>query len=328
MTNPFASGIAAAAAATPHKIAPVEMVPGLTLHIDGDFLAYYAAGNDDTLPGQARVNLLGIVETLRSRSGSEHVVVHSTVPGSNKGERYLVATVKPYQAQRKPGRKPKNHGYLQDFLLGYAGDVFRSKLWSTREADDGMAACAHHAIGAAPGYAVIATKDKDLRMVPGLHIDWDTQSLTRVPPGCYDVVGENGKQYGLKWFWLQMLMGDTADNIPGLERGVVNGKLTQIGEKRAEAMLADCLTNEAAADRVQALYITGYSDEWADRFVEQAALLWMRCGAAEAPIDDFFTHAGHSRISHALLPEVAEAVERMKDRVYLARQSLNELSNS
>ena len=323
----FADAITKAAEAQPHTIIATPLVPGLTVHIDGDFLAYNAAGNDDTLPGEARLNCLGKIEVLRARVGAEHVVVHSTVPYSNKGERYLVATVKPYQDQRKSSRKPKNQPYLQEFLQSYDGDVFRSKLWSTREADDGIAACCHFAVGTPVGYTAIATKDKDLRMLPGVHINWDSLAVTRVHPGDYDVIGEDGKQYGLKFFFLQMLMGDTADNCPGLERYTrEDGKAMQVGEVTAGKLLADCTTTAQAADRVALLYRGYYEDAWADRFCEQAALLWMRLGN-DGAVDDFATHAGHSRINTTFCDDIAKAVVRLNERVKIARQQIDALQH-
>ena len=321
------SSIAAAAAAQPHKVEATPMVPGLTLHIDGDFLAYNTAGNDETLPGQARLNCLGTIEIFRAKVGAEHVVVHTTAMGSHKGERYLVATVKPYQGQRTSGRKPKNQPYLLEFLQSYTGDVFRNKIWATREADDGIAACSHFAVGKSPGYAAIATKDKDMRMLPGLHLDWDSLDVTRVYPGDYDVVGNNGKQYGLKFFWLQMLMGDTADNCPGLEQYLVGpGRYAKCGEKTAEKLLAGFTYSDKAGAAVIEHYANAYADDWGDRFVEQAALMWMRVGN-DAPIDDFLIHAGHSKLSGCLVPEITAATARMKERVTLARQSLDALQH-
>lgn len=339
----FHEAIKAAAAAAPHEIAPVALVPGLELHVDGDYLAYYASGNDDTTAGEARLNATGLIEKFRSLVGAEKVVVHNTAKGCHKGERYLIATVKPYQAQRADGRKPKNHAYLQDWLQGYEGSLFRAKNWTSREADDGIAACAHFAIGKQPGYAAIATADKDMRMLPGLHINWSTKQLTRVNPGDYDVVGEDGKQYGLKFFFQQMLMGDNADNIPGLpEYRTANAKGAEVyktlGPKTADVLLETCTDSNSAALQVCDLYFLSYhrdaatfasvkpSDtEWADRLAEQAALLWMRCGM-EATVDDFVAHTGHSHISWT--GAVERAAVRLKERVSLARAKINELGSS
>lgn len=330
------AAIEEAASASPQLVEYPNPVPGLVLHVDGDYLAYYASGNDETSEGQARQNAIDLIHKFKGRTGATSVVMHNTANGSQKGERYLIATIKPYQGQRDSGRKPKNHGYLQNWLQTYDGPLFRAKNWLTREADDGIGAVAHHAIGTDVGYCVIATADKDMRMLPGLHISWKPVNgqhvLTRVKPGGYDIVGEDLKQYGLKFFWQQMLMGDTADHIPGLEfyRGDWDEKkqafkIKKMGEKTAEKMLEDCFDNEQAYARVAELYMNAYTqydaagnptnpNEWADRFVEQAALLWMRLDNT-ASVADFARHAGHSKISTNFHDATWAAVGRLEKRV-------------
>jgi DNA polymerase-1 len=341
------SAIAAASAAAPMMEPPAPTVLGLELHVDGDYLAYFASGNDETSAGEAKLNALNIIEQFRSRVGATKVIVHMTATGCQKGERYLIATVKPYQGQRDTGRKPKNHAFLQSWIIDYSGPIFTPKVWTSREADDGIAACAHHAVGKQPGYIAIATADKDLRMLPGVHITWRQHEgkrlLTRVNPGDFDVVGQDGKQYGLKFFFLQMLMGDTADNCPGLpeyrsfnKTGVAYKK---IGEKGAEAFMADVDNVKDAARVVCELYYENYHrdrnwatmfqdkdiTEWADRVCEQAGLMWMRCGL-HADITDFADHQGASAIPWP--KPIYAAAERLKERVTLARQTLNDTGSS
>ncbi len=327
----FDAAIAAVAEAAPQVPEIVPVTPGLVVHIDGDYLAYFASGNDEQSPGGARLTALERIEYFKARIGAEKAVVHNTAKGCHKGERFLIATIKPYQGQRDTGRKPKNHAYLQNFLMSYEGNAFQSKTWATREADDGIGAVSHFATGRAPGYAGIATADKDMRMLPGVHINWRTGAVTRVMPGDYDVIGEDGKQYGLKWFFLQMLMGDAADNCPGLEHYDDGKKLARCGEKTAEKLLAGTSTTEEGCRRVLELYSQGYGDhpvEFAmDRFCEQAALMWMRLDNA-ASVGDFARHVGFSKINHAFDRHVWAAVERLEQRVKIARQSLNELSHS
>ncbi len=325
----------------PEMIAPPPpTLPGLTLHVDGDYLVYYASGNDDTTQQDSRLNALRLIRKAQKASGAENVVVHNTSSGCNKGERYVIATVKPYQGQRDPGRKPKNYQHLREWVLGYEDDVFASKTWATREADDGMAACALHAIKSKPGYAAIFTRDKDLRMLPGLHVEWLTLDTVMVPPGAYDVTWkpsrwEEGKEkvYGLKWFWLQMLMGDTADYIPGLEGyktvGPKNNVMfKQMGEKTAEKFLEGCKTSDEACKVVKHLYREFYDakgNNWSDRFVEQAALLWMRTDN-KAQVADFAHHRGPSQINGAFCADVWAAVERLEDRVREARSEADALT--
>jgi hypothetical protein len=338
----FQDAINAAAEAAPHQAERIAAVPGLELHVDGDYLAYYASGNDDTSPGQARENAISLIEGFCASSGAVRTIIHTTANGSHKGERYLAATVKPYQAQRVSGRKPKNQPYLQQWLQEYIGARFRSKVWVEREADDGLGACAHYARLSKPGYIVIATADKDMRMLPALHINWLTKQLTRVQPGDYDVIGTDSKQYGLKWFMLQMLMGDSADNIPGLPKyRSINAKgdptMKLLGPKTAEALLEDCTTTKDAAQQICDLYALAYHPDiktyaevtpehtvWADRVVEQAALLWMRCDT-HAHLLDFIQHVGPSIIDWPA--GIDSAAKRLQERVTLARNTINQLAD-
>ena len=339
-----------AAEAAPQVRENVAMVPGLVMHLDGDMVCYSCAGNDDTTPGEARMNALALIEKMRARSGAENTVVHMTAPGCHKGERYLIATVKPYQGQRSGSRRPKNHGYLQDWLMGYEGGAFKVKNWKSREADDGIAVCAYHASRQEkPGYIVIATADKDMRMLPGLHIDWKTHKLVRVMPGDFEVYGEAegdkpAKLYGSKWFWMQMLMGDAADNIPGLPKYCTTdskGKdcLKPMGEKTAEKFLERCKSNAAAFAEVYGLYQEYYEYEATgsqpscgpykladDMFCEQAALLWMRTDNAAA-INNFATHRGPGCISEAFPDELRVAAAMLVKRVEKLRNEADALSD-
>ena len=332
--NQFADAVARAAAEQPTTIQTKAKVPGLIVHIDGDYLAYYASGNDACEPGTARMNAMTLIEKFMALTGATSAVVHNTASGCHKGERYLAATVKPYQGQRDSGRKPKNYPYMRDLLLNYTGDLFRTKVWTTREADDGFGACAYFAAGnpAQAGYAALATADKDMRMLPGLHVDWTKLCLTTVKPGEFEVIGPQGKVYGLKWFWLQMLMGDTADHCPGLERMRVTNpdgtfkKFAPVGEKTAERLLQDVTDNEGAYRTVRSLYRGGYASEREafadDRFCEQAALMWMRTGP-KAELIDFAQHKGPGGFSCYFDQDMRDAVERLDKRVKAKRAELD-----
>jgi len=334
MANAFAGAIASAAAEAPTLRQYPDKVAGLVCHIDGDYLAYYGSGNDETEPGMARSNSVAIINEFVALTGASSAVVHNTASGCHKGERYLCATVKPYQGQRDGNRKPKNYGYLRDFLLNYSGPAFRSKTWATREADDGFGAVSYYAAGnpAQAGYAALATADKDMRMLPGLHVDWTKKCLTTVKPGDYCVIGPNEKIYGLKWFWLQMLMGDAADNCPGLEfafLSTVPGKperMTRVGEKTALKLLEQIDNGDDAYRCVAELYRRGYygrgSDFANDRFVEQASLMWMRTGT-NAEVLDFAQHRHAGGFSHLFDQDMWDACERLDKRVKEQRAALN-----
>jgi DNA polymerase-1 len=121
---------------------------------------------------------------------------------------------------------------------------------------------------------VILTQDKDMRMVPGLHLDWVTNRQHQVVAGEDSLF--NDKQYGIKWFWLQMLHGDTADNIPGLPKYVIDGKAKPVGEVTAGKILAHSAQEKHFSDSVAYCYQSYYGERWLVEMLEQACLLWMR----------------------------------------------------
>jgi len=303
-----AVGKAAAQTSHDQPITAPTPVKGRVLVLDGDYLAYYAAGNDETEPGRARQNALEKIDAFKVLSGADRVVIHLTASGSNKGDRFISATVKPYQGQRDKGRKPKNWHAMRQWLETYSGPVFKTKTWYDREADDGMA---YHAAVLGWELAVIGSADKDMRMFPGIHIDWHCYALTHAQPGVFRTINEiTGKTFGHAWFWQQMLQGDTADNIPGLPGYYKpNGKVAKMGEKTAEKMLADCENDTHALHRVADLYQNFYGDEgWAAAMVEQAALLWMR-EDKHASVDDWLRVVDPDDHRHVALRAAADALK-------------------
>lgn len=254
---------------------PVE---GMPVHIDGDYLCYYCAGNDETSPGEARQRAIDRIKRAMEVSGATRAIIHMSTVDCNKGYRFLVTDgakhSKPYQGQRDKGRKPQNWQVLRDWIDDYSGDLFTVVQWRDREADDGMAWAAEQSFKLERPGAVL-TADKDMRMFAGLHIVWKTFEMVMVDPGCYDKFC-GGLQYGHKWFWQQMVMGDTADFILGLPGA---------GKVAAEKTLAGTTNNLEAYHKVLDLYKSKLGDDYADHFVEQAVLLWMRTDAKAFVLD-------------------------------------------
>jgi len=296
-----AAAVAAESCPQARVIVP-DVVAGRTVHVDGDYLAYRCAGGAECPPGIARQNVRDKVQALMEMSGSMWAEVHLSMPGGSKGERYLIATVKPYQQQRTHAGRPVNWEMLRGYLEDYDGGLFSVVQWRDREADDGMALSSWQ-IEDPVRNTVIASPDKDMRMLAGLHIDFHDYTLTEVPEGSYELIGANGLVYGHKWFWLQMLAGDAADNIPGLPRA--EGKLC--GEKTAAKYLAGTTGNGEAFEVVSRLYRGTYDAMWADALVEQSALLWLR-GSEAAYIHDFLRVVPRT-------PEIEAAAKRLIKRV-------------
>lgn len=275
-----AAAIDAAAAASPVL---QRLVPGRVLLVDGDALAYTCAGSDSCTPGQARANLLDRVAKARALSGADTVEILLTGSGSPKGGRYAFATVKPYQGQRSSGRRPVQWRYLRDLLE--SGQLpYPVTTTETQEADD-LFHVRSYQLGA--DKVAIHTQDKDLRSVPGWHITWDDFHLTFLPTDT--LLHEfNGKVYGAAWFWLQMLHGDTADNIPGLP-GFVGGVYAS-GPHKGKPKVVRCGPNSSLCKQVleearQGInpypavlggYQSYYGEDAHRHLLEQALLLYMQ----------------------------------------------------
>lgn len=274
-----------AAASVAAGAIPVEVAlpsnPLRELHIDGDYAAYYYSGSEDTSLQEAKVRLLTAFAKAKEWVGAGgRIVVHLTCGSSCKGKRYKIAKVQPYQSQRS-GAKPKNWEGMRAFLLNNLADLtgYIVKVWTDREADDGCAVAAAYAWQKHNVLAGILSRDKDFRMITGLHLCWTTHTRTEVLPDTWAKIGKNGKLYGRKWFWMQMLMGDAADHIPGLPKvaGKGAGKWKGCGEGTAEKLLENVHCNAQAYFIVKGLYMTFYGKErWAIEMAEQAILLWMR----------------------------------------------------
>tara|TARA_R110001592_G_scaffold50379_4_gene155912 strand:+ start:536 stop:1228 length:693 start_codon:yes stop_codon:yes gene_type:complete len=104
---------------------------------------------------------------------------------------------------------------------------------------------------------VIVSLDKDMLMIPGKHFSWEIKGKGWVKPDTWTDQDEIG---GLKLFFEQCLKGDTADNIKGIER---------VGPKKAQAILADCITDHDMFNAVRDAY--GNDDE----FIMNASVLWI-----------------------------------------------------
>ena len=294
-------------------VQPVEqVVPGRIINIDGDYLAYFAAGGDEMKPEIAKQVATDRIAAARELVGAEHSVLHLTARDSTKGQRYLAATIKPYQGQRQSGRKPKNWGVVREFLeLANVGLLGAQRIsWIDREADDGFARSAYESPAPAELVAHF-TADKDMRMLPGIHLNWKDFTRTVVPAGSYDVVGEfDGKQYGHKWFWQQCLQGDTADHIGGIPG---------VGEKGAHGCLLGTTCNAEGYEVVRRQYQAAFGDLWAAAFVEMATLLWLRKAN--------YLHDFARILPKDAREELAPAIRAQQRRVDAAQAALDALND-
>lgn len=161
-----------------------------------------------------------------------------------------LATLKVYKGNRDKLHKPKYYKEIKEYLI----DRWKAEVVTGQESDDalGIAQCS-----ATAGTTVICSNDKDMDQIPGYHYNWIKEELYFVSP----------EEADLMLFW-QMLVGDSSDNIPGIDK---------IGPKTATKLLSECHSPEQAQKLVQSLYAKQYgTDNGRLYYNEVANLLWIR----------------------------------------------------
>ena len=178
--------------------------------------------------------------------------------------RYSVAKTQPYKGNRKNPKPFHFYNILAHMLANYNTVVSKDGL----EADDML--CIEQVLR--KDDTIICSRDKDLRICPGWHFSWECGKQGAIWPvktdriGWLEPKGGDVLGYGLSFFYYQMLVGDTADHIPGLPG---------YGKVKAFALLKDLKTEEELFTTVRDLYKEVKGGESKEYFLEMANLLWM-----------------------------------------------------
>ena len=189
-----------------------------------------------------------------------------------------------YKENRKKAEKPEHYDAIRTYLVEQEAAI----VIFGAEADDAMAYAATRVLSNG-GRAIISTHDKDLNMVPV-----DVHSIPNKTISVYDFdkygtlgfteLTDKRKLYGrgIAWFYAQMIMGDTGDNIPGIPG---------YGPVKAYNAIKTCMTELEYFDvtwelykehqvglytAVQDWFLPQVYDAAKRRFMEVAALLWMQ----------------------------------------------------
>ena len=217
--------------------------------VDGDPLLYTAAWGKAT-PGDAKAHLRWLVNDI----------VESTIPddyliamGSRDSSQNFRVGFFPFY-KKSPSRmasKSKLQPWfdeLKDELVSLP-NVFECNGF---EADDQLRIWASEAALAEDPF-VVCSIDKDLDAIPGLHLNTKKKEFYKVT-----------KAYSDWFFWKQVLMGDSVDNIPGIFK---------LGPKTADKILAAGSNWEEYEALTVAVYKEKHGDEWWDYLMANARLL-------------------------------------------------------
>jgi len=243
--------------------------------LDGDIIAYevgfaaesswrHSHDDDGTLPPWDYVHevLHNRIDKIMEGAGGTDLTVYLT-PGPTFRDQ--VAVSKPYKGTRRV-YKPWHHRNI----VVYLHCVFTIKEELGLEADDLMAS--DHTLD--PDNTIVCSRDKDLRQVSGWFYSWECGAQAEFGPTYIEQAGtlkyEKGKLSGTgyKFFCAQCIMGDSADNIPGLP-----GQ----GPTAAWERLKNKDTIKEMWGAVRDVYEFSYKGKytWQDYLKEQASLLWL-----------------------------------------------------
>lgn len=206
-----------------------------------------------------RVRML--VDSILAKTNTDSYKMYLT-SNDKSNFRYKIATLKEYKGNRKNMKRPAHYEAIREYLQDY----YDAQMIYGSEADDAMGIAQMKALDR----SIICSIDKDLDMIPGYHYNIDTQELyTATDPGIIFLDDNRRKVHGrgLKWFYAQMLLGDSADNIPGAAGyGPVNVMLALENENTEASM------QEITKD----IYAKQYGADYMKAYKEVMDLLWIR----------------------------------------------------
>jgi hypothetical protein len=181
-----------------------------------------------------------------------------------------IAVTHPYKGQRF-APKPYHWKTVGDILQ----EDYGAYIVHGAEADDALSVFARMD----PDNTIIASRDKDLRIVPCLHYSWRCgESQPEIPvhrvdelgwisakaykSGGYKLVGE-----GLKFFYGQVLAGDAIDNYKGCPG---------CGPQKAALALANCSSELELFEAARGVYSAKLGPEKGlQLLIENARLAWL-----------------------------------------------------
>lgn len=210
----------------------------------------------------ARFSLYGVLNTILK--DIEHDDYRVYLSGTDNF-REKVATLVPYKGNRSESSKPVYYSFIKSILV----NEYSAETVDGIEADDALSITQwYHYLNPSNWETIMATQDKDLKMVPGNHYNPSKRESFQVNPW-----------EGRLSFYVQLLTGDSTDNIPGIYRvGPVKAeKLLRPYEKASNDTLLAIVGREYEdAHKSPAISDKMPGDLWGkERITEIARLLWM-----------------------------------------------------
>lgn len=210
------------------------------------------------------------LERILEATGCKEYHLYLTGKGNFRED---IATIKPYKGNRSG--KPKLYKQMREWLQW----KYQAEVVEGMEADDALAIEQTKSGDS----TVICSRDKDLRIVEGWHYGYSCGKQPEFPMRWIDKLGYldliekvspktgkstfEGKGGGLSFFYFQMLLGDSTDNIQGVPKW---------GDKKSYELLKGYTDDDNLMFfKVLEIYEQVYGDTYVDAFLENGDLLWM-----------------------------------------------------
>ena len=170
---------------------------GTVVGIDTDIIVYSAGYVTDDEPLSYCLSTVKkmVAKIIKDTEATESVL-YLTGKGNFREE---VATIAPYKGNRKDNAKPVHYDEIRRYLIEKHDAVVIEGM----EADDALGIKASE-MKEGDTY-VLASIDKDLDMIPCKHYNWRKKEMYEVEDPA-----------GMRFFYTQLLTGDSTDNIAGL----------------------------------------------------------------------------------------------------------------
>jgi 5'-3' exonuclease len=168
-----------------------------------------------------------------------------------------------YKSNRKPESRPKYLYEAKNYFIKYWNAVLTEGI----EADDYIASL-HDSC------TIIVSNDKDYKQLGGKIYNPFKDELVEITKPEY-------------WFFLQTLIGDSADCVSGLKNpDKLHHKNQPCYTEDTASKLLEDKSPEEMKEIVQEKYKTIYGDGWYERFDTNCRLLWLKRNFA----DEYFYH--------------------------------------
>ena len=190
--------------------------------LDSDIVAYRCAAtaeNNEEWIAVARTKEL--VEQILHEVGADSYKLY--LSGANNFRKIIYPD---YKANRTQPR-PKHLNACKQYLVDHWGATWTDGY----EADDALGINQEKTL---EGNTIICSIDKDLRQIPGEHYNFVKKARDYISP-----------ETAIRTFYIQLLIGDTADNIKGVPG---------IGKAKAPKILDGCNNEDEMFEAVRDTY--------------------------------------------------------------------------